>query len=140
MFPTILDRYVRTGKVQLELRLLRFIGPDSDRLARVAVAAAAQNRMWQFAELAYLRQGTENSGYATDDFINRLAADAGLEDGRGHAAERQVRQARAGRPHARHRFDAGLPDRPDGRSVAALPAERSHSRRVHPADPQELKG
>jgi protein-disulfide isomerase len=79
VFPTILKRYVRTGKVRVELRLLRFLGPDSDRLARVAAAAAAQNRMWQFVELAYERQGAENSGYATDDFINSLAADAGLE-------------------------------------------------------------
>jgi protein-disulfide isomerase len=79
VFPTILKRYVRTGKVRVELRLLRFLGPDSDRLARVAAGAAAQNRMWQFVELAYQRQGAENSGYATDDFINSLAADAGLK-------------------------------------------------------------
>ena len=45
VFPELLKRYVRTGKLRLELRLLRFLGPDSDRLARVAAAAAAQNRM-----------------------------------------------------------------------------------------------
>jgi len=91
VFPALVDRYVRTGKVRLELRLLRFLGPDSDRLARVAVAAAAQNRMWQFVGLAYDRQGRENSGYATDDFINRLARDAGLTSpDAGAAAERQV--------------------------------------------------
>jgi len=93
VFPTILDRYVRTGKVRLELRLLRFLGPDSDRLARVAVAAAAQNRMWQFVGLAYDRQGKENSGYATDSFINGLTRDAGLKSpDAGAAAERQVVQ------------------------------------------------
>jgi protein-disulfide isomerase len=93
VFPTILDRYVRTGKVRLELRLLRFLGPDSDRLARVAVAAAAQNRMWQFVGLAYDRQGKENSGYATDSFINGLTHDAGLKaPDAGAAAERQVVQ------------------------------------------------
>jgi protein-disulfide isomerase len=91
VFPTILDRYVRTGKVRLELRLLRFLGPDSDRLARVAIAAAGQNRMWQFVGLAYDRQGQENSGYATDAFINRLTHDAGLKaPDAGAAAERQV--------------------------------------------------
>jgi protein-disulfide isomerase len=94
VFPTLLDRYVRTGKVQLQLRLLRFLGPDSDRLARVASAAATQSRMWQFVELAYQRQGRENSGYATDGFINSLAADAGLRKAdAGAAAERQVRLA-----------------------------------------------
>jgi protein-disulfide isomerase len=91
VFPSILDRYVRTGKVRLELRLLRFLGPDSDRLARVAAAAAAQNRMWQFVGLAYDRQGQENSGYATNGFINKLAHDAGLKRlDAGAAAERQV--------------------------------------------------
>jgi protein-disulfide isomerase len=94
VLPTILKRYVRTGKVRLELRLLRFIGPDSDRLARVAAAASEQNRVWQFVALAYQRQGRENSGYATDEFINSLSADAGLKSpDAGAAAERQVRQS-----------------------------------------------
>jgi protein-disulfide isomerase len=91
VFPTILKRYVRTGKVRLELRLLRFIGPDSDRLARAAVAAGSQNRMWQFVDLAYERQGHENSGYATDGFINSLARGAGLDKlDSGAGAEQQV--------------------------------------------------
>ncbi len=84
---------MRAGKVRLELRLLRFLGPDSDRLARTAAAAAAQNRMWQFVGLAYDRQGTENSGYATDEFINSLAADAGLEDANaGRSADALIRR------------------------------------------------
>jgi protein-disulfide isomerase len=94
VFPTLLRRYLSTGKLRLELRLLRFIGPDSDRLARVAAAAAAQDRMWQFVGLAYQRQGRENSGYATNQFIDSLAADAGLKrTSAGAAAERQVRQS-----------------------------------------------
>ena len=94
VFPTLLRRYVRTGKLRLELRLLRFLGEDSDRLARVAVAAAGQDRMWQFVGLAYQRQGRENSGYATNKFINGIAADAGLETtSAGAAAEHQVRQS-----------------------------------------------
>ena len=91
VLPALLDRYVRTGKLRLELRLLRFLGRDSDRLARVALGASAQNRMWQFVGLAYDRQGQENSGYATNAFINKLAQDAGLKPlSAGAAAERQV--------------------------------------------------
>lgn len=94
VLPTLIDRYVRTGKVQLQLRLLRFLGPDSDRLARVAAAAATKDRMWQFVALAYDRQGAENSGYATPDFVNKLVADAGLENlDAGAAAEREVRRS-----------------------------------------------
>jgi protein-disulfide isomerase len=91
VFPELLDRYVRTGKLRLELRLLRFLGPDSDRLARAAAAASEQNRMWQLVGLAYDRQGPENSGYATDAFIKSLFADAGVHSpNAGAAAEQQV--------------------------------------------------
>jgi protein-disulfide isomerase len=100
-FPTLLE-YVKAGELRLELNLLRFIGPDSDRLARTAAGAAAQDRMWNVVDLAYARQGVENSGYADDDFLNSLAADAGLERidaGAGAekvvaAAEARARQAR----------------------------------------------
>ncbi len=94
VFPELLDRYVRTGKLRIELRLLRFIGPDSDRLARAAFAAAAQNRMWQLVELAYARQGRENSGYATNAFIKSLLADAGVHGAdTGAAADPELRRA-----------------------------------------------
>lgn len=93
VLPELVRRYVRTGDVRLELRLLRFLGPDSDRLARAAAAAAAQDRMWQFVGLAFERQGAENSGYATDEFVNSLAADSGVEDAdAGAPAERLVRE------------------------------------------------
>ena len=47
--------------------------------------------MWQFVGLAYDRQGQENSGYATNAFINKLAHDTGLKPvSAGAAAERQV--------------------------------------------------
>jgi protein-disulfide isomerase len=78
VLPALVKRYVRTGKVRLELRLLRFIGPDSDRLARTAAGAAAKDRMWEVVGLAYARQGAENSGYADDEFLDDLVADAGL--------------------------------------------------------------
>jgi protein-disulfide isomerase len=94
VFPELLDRYVRTGRLRIELRLLRFLGPDSDRLARAASAAAAQDRMWQLIELAYARQGRENSGYATDAFIKSLLADAGVKGAdTGAAAEPELRRA-----------------------------------------------
>ncbi|MGH2945966.1 MAG: DsbA family protein [Solirubrobacteraceae bacterium] len=71
--PRLVDRYVRPGRVRMQLRLLSFIGPDSERAARVADAAALQDRLWAFSELFLRNQGAENSGYATEEFLRRLA-------------------------------------------------------------------
>lgn len=71
--PEVIDRYVRTGELRLELRLLAFIGPDSERARQVAHAAALQDRMWGFTERFFRNQGPEDSGYATDAFLQRIA-------------------------------------------------------------------
>ena len=73
VLPAVIRDQVRTGKVRIDFRALAFIGPDSVRMARVAQAAGAQNRLWSFVDLAYANQGRENSGYATDAFIRRIA-------------------------------------------------------------------
>jgi protein-disulfide isomerase len=73
VMPRLVRDYVRTGKVRMEFRALAFIGPDSVRAARVAEAAARQDKLWNLVDLAYLNQGRENSGYATDAFLLRLA-------------------------------------------------------------------
>jgi protein-disulfide isomerase len=79
---TIVKRYVRTGKLRLELRLLTFIGPDSVRMARVAEAAAGQERAWPLVDLIYHNQGEENSGYATTAYLRKLMAQVpGLDGG-----------------------------------------------------------
>jgi protein-disulfide isomerase len=75
VLPAVVDRYVRSGKLKLQLRLLAFLGPDSKRGADVAAAATLQNRLWQYSELFYRNQGPENSGYATDSFLRGLARD-----------------------------------------------------------------
>ena len=71
--PGVVQKYVRPGKVRMDFRTLAFIGPDSERAGRVAEAAAQQNRLWNFADLVYLNQGEENSGYATDTYLKRIA-------------------------------------------------------------------
>ena len=63
VLPRIINEYVRPGKIRLELRLLRFIGPDSDRGANAAHMAAGSNRMWQFADLFYRNQGADYGRY-----------------------------------------------------------------------------
>jgi protein-disulfide isomerase len=81
VLPTLVTRYVRTGKLRIEMRPLTFIGDDSVTAAAAATAAAKQNRMWQFVDLFYLNQGTENSGYVTPAFLRRVARSAGVDAG-----------------------------------------------------------
>ncbi|HEU4656996.1 MAG TPA: DsbA family protein [Capillimicrobium sp.] len=75
--PKLVEDYVRPGTVRFELRTLAFLGDDSGRLARMAQAAAEQDRLFQFTELVYANQGAENSGYATDDFLRRIGGAVG---------------------------------------------------------------
>ncbi len=75
--PGLLRDWVRPGRVRLDLRLVSFIGPDSERAARTAGAAALQDRLWQFSELFFLNQGAENSGYVTPAFLRAIASATG---------------------------------------------------------------
>jgi protein-disulfide isomerase len=77
--PKIVPRYVRAGRVRLVFRNLAFLGKDSLAAARMAAAAALQNRLWQFVDLVYRNQGEENSGWVTDAYLRRVAAAAGLD-------------------------------------------------------------
>ena len=72
--PTLLSRYVRPGKVKIEARPIAFIGPDSERGRAGALAAAEQNRLFNYMQLLYLNQGTENTGWLNDDVIKSAAA------------------------------------------------------------------
>jgi protein-disulfide isomerase len=77
--PTLINDYVRTGKVKLEARTLSFLGPDSVRAAQVAAGAERQGRLWAFLESFYAAQGQENSGYVTDDFLRDVSRAAGVD-------------------------------------------------------------
>jgi protein-disulfide isomerase len=77
--PQLVQDYVRTGKVRMEFRNLSFLGPDSITAGRAAAAAAKQNKLWNFADVLYYNQGEENSGYVTQDFIDRINKAAGVD-------------------------------------------------------------
>ncbi|MDX6413021.1 MAG: hypothetical protein QOH23_431 [Gaiellaceae bacterium] len=78
--PTLVQDYVRTGKVRLVFRGLAFVGPESDAALRASLAAGQQNRLWNFTHLIYANQGAENSGWVTDGFIRSVAGEiAGVD-------------------------------------------------------------
>jgi protein-disulfide isomerase len=88
--PGIVGRYVRPGRVKLVFRPLAFLGPDSLRGARVAAAAALQNRLWQMVDLVYRNQGEENAGWLNDAYLRRVATAAGVDARRAFAERGSV--------------------------------------------------
>ena len=74
VMPDIVSKYVRDGKLLVEARPIAFIGEDSRRGRDAALAAAAQNRFYEFTQLLYLNQGEENTGWLSDSLINSAYA------------------------------------------------------------------
>lgn len=107
VLPEIVRKYVRTGKVKLVFRSLAFIGPDSERGARMVAAAGRQNRLWETVDLIYRNQGAENDGWIDDDYLRRVGTAAGVD----------VDTAFAERAH---------PDVEAQLAVARTEAERAH--------------
>jgi len=74
IFPTVVKQYVRPGKVATQFRGFPFIGDDSVTGYRYLLAAGRQDKLWDLAEAFYRNQGTENSGWLTEDLVRQLAA------------------------------------------------------------------
>jgi len=74
VLPVLVSRYVRPGKAKLVARPLAFVGPDSVRGRDAIIAAARQDRAFNLAELLYLNQGTENTGWLGEDMVASASA------------------------------------------------------------------
>jgi len=72
--PSIVSEFVRAGKLKIEARPIAFIGPDSVPARKAAIASAAQNRAFDFMQITYANQGTENTGWLNQTFIEQAAA------------------------------------------------------------------
>jgi protein-disulfide isomerase len=72
--PGLVSKYVRTGKVKVVMQPWAFIGPDSVRGQAAVLAAAKQNRAFNYAAVLYDNQGTENTGWLNDAMVAQAAA------------------------------------------------------------------
>lgn len=81
--PTIIRKWVRTGKLRIEYRSMETATKEPKVFATQQVAALAagkQNKLWYYIELFYHEQGEEDSGYVTEQYLQGLARQApGLE-------------------------------------------------------------
>lgn len=77
--PTLVQKYVRSGRVQMEMRTLSFLGPDSVTAGHAVAAAAAQNKAWTFSDILFVNQGAENQGWVTQSLLDKAYAGAGVD-------------------------------------------------------------
>jgi protein-disulfide isomerase len=71
--PALVSKYVRTGKLRMEFHNYDIISSESVVAAKMAMAAAKQNRLWNFVDLFYNNQQEERSGYVTPTFLTQIA-------------------------------------------------------------------
>jgi len=77
VLPTLIPKYVRTGKLKIEYHSLETATrePEVFKTQQVAAyAAGKQNLGWYFIETFYHEQGEEDSGYVTEKYIQGIAS------------------------------------------------------------------
>jgi protein-disulfide isomerase len=77
--PTVVDRYVRTGRIKIVYRGIVVIGENSVAGLRAVYAAGVQDKLWNMAEALYERQADENSGWITIPVIREAAKAIGAK-------------------------------------------------------------
>lgn len=81
---TLVNNYVKTGKVKLVFHDFPFIGGnnndnDSFRAAEASRCALDQGKYWQYHDKLFEKQGKENSGAFSQDKLVGFARDLGLD-------------------------------------------------------------
>jgi protein-disulfide isomerase len=83
VLPSIIQRWVRTGKLRIESHALQTATHEPEVFMAQQVAALAagrQDKAWHFIETFYAEQGEEGSGYVTDAYLRGIASRiAGLD-------------------------------------------------------------
>jgi protein-disulfide isomerase len=107
VLPELIRRYVREGKVRMELRTLAFVSERSVEAARMAAALGLQDRMWHFVDL-YFRSQEPAAAPAADRSLRRLAQALPQVDAERAMAERSspdVTRQLAAAEELERRFD-----------------------------------
>jgi protein-disulfide isomerase len=74
VLPTLIKRYVRTGKLQIQWRGFPVVGPDSVKGERFVLAAGLQDHLWDVLDDVFANQGAENSGWLTPALLEQIGS------------------------------------------------------------------
>jgi hypothetical protein len=75
-FPAIIREFVRTGRLRIEYRAFKTNTIGSEMFVKqqaAALAAGAQNKLWNYAYTFYYEQGIERTPYATESYLDNIA-------------------------------------------------------------------
>jgi protein-disulfide isomerase len=72
--PTLVHKYIKTGKVQLHLKPWAFLGSQSFSGRLGLIAASFQNKGFEYAKVLYDNQQVENTGWLTGKMMANIAA------------------------------------------------------------------
>jgi protein-disulfide isomerase len=76
VLPSIIRRWVPTGKLRIRYRALQTATREPDVFLAQQVAALAagnQSKAWDFVETFYAAQGEEGTGYVTEAYLDGIA-------------------------------------------------------------------
>jgi protein-disulfide isomerase len=82
--PTIIEEYVKTGKLRIEFKHFPILGVESQRAHRSAVCAAEQGKFWQYHHALFLSLAEDgrtqhNVGVYSDSNLRKRAEEVGLD-------------------------------------------------------------
>lgn len=77
--PTLIEKYVADGTLRIEWRDFPYLGPESMTAALAGVAAAEQDKFWEFHDALFAKQLPPNSGNLDQDYLEDKAEEAGLD-------------------------------------------------------------
>jgi hypothetical protein len=132
--PRIIKEFVRPGILKIEYRSFKTNTLDPRTFVKqqtAAIAAGAQNKLWNYVETFYHEQGREYTPYATENYLDGIASQVpGLDIARWHQdrndgrrSEQVVADDRAGRAHGIHTTPSYRLGRTGGRLKNLLGSE-----------------
>jgi protein-disulfide isomerase len=78
IFGSTVNDLVRQGKIRYAYTYFPFIGDESYRAAAAGVCAGDENRFFEYQDILYTNQASENSGFLTTDQLVDFGREAGI--------------------------------------------------------------
>jgi len=89
-----IKQLVAAKKIRFAFGNFAFLGPESIRAASAALCAADVGKYWEYHDLLYANQASENSGFLTTDQLIAFGKEAGITGADLTTFESCVRSAR----------------------------------------------